>query len=769
MNLAHHVSPAGQAGHAILSGDALHRARILIVDDQPSVVAVLEHLLASAGYTNVSCTTDARTVAELHRCHSYDLIVLDLQMPHLDGFEVLDQLRVIEAEQYLPVLVASAEPAYRLRALEAGAKDFVCKPYDYSEMLSRIRNMLEVRLLYTGSRDYGRRMACYDSLTGLPNRDLFTRTLEQELLAVWPKASALLLIDLDDFTAVNDTLGHAAGDEVLRQFARRLARLAPQRATLGRLGSDEFALLLAAPDNLHEAVQVAQRIREALAVPFELDGGAQTLSACIGVATCPGDTDAAAPLIQYAGIALHQAAQDGRGTCRFYTEAMNARSRQRYDMENALRKACDNGEFELYYQPKVQISSGAMVGAEALLRWNRPGHGLVSPADFIPLLEESGLIVQAGAWVIDAACRQIAAWSGGCAGPLPVAVNVASAQFSDCALEAVVAAAIARHGIDASLLSLEVTESALMDDVDRTAATLAGLRAMGVRIAVDDFGTGYSSLAYLRRFPVDTLKIDIAFIREVTSNPDDAAVVNAIIAMAHSLHLDVVAEGVETAAQLAYLGRQRCDQVQGYYFSAPLPADRCEQLMRRDARLTLPPATAAVPERTLLIIDDEPHVLTALQRLLRQDGYRILSAGGAAEAFELLAQHAVQLVLCDQRMEEMSGTELLDKIKDMYPDTFRIILSGYTELKTIMESINRGALYRFYTKPWDNRTLRDNIRAAFRHYWQLHGMAPLADDTAPGDATLAIVVPQALAAAPRLTLPAPVLAPMLATMQASAS
>ena len=749
MNLAHNLSLVPAASRAAVSSEQLHHARILIVDDQPVLVTILENLLACAGYTTVSSTTDARTVAELHREHRYDLIVLDLQMPHMDGFGVLEQLREIEAGQYLPVLVASSEPAWQLRALDAGAKDFVSKPYDYCEMLSRIRNMLEVRLLYTGSRDYGQRMACYDSLTGLANRDRFTRTLEQELLAVWPKTSALLLIDVDGFTDVNATFGHAAGDEVLRQFSQRLARLAPPRSTLGRFGSDEFALLLAAPDNLHAAVLMTEQIREALVAPFRLAEGELTLSASIGVATCPADADEAAALIQRAAIALQQARQDGRGASRFYTAAMNAQSRRRYEMESALRKAYDNGEFQLYYQPKMQLNGGAMVGAEALLRWHRPGHGVVSPAEFIPLLEENGLIVAVGAWAIDTACRQIAAWSVASAGPVPVAVNVASAQFSNSGVDlvTVVSEAIARHRIDASLLCLEVTESALMADIGRTAATLAKLRAMGVHIAIDDFGTGYSSLAYLKRFPVDTLKIDIAFIREVTSNPDDAAVVDAIIAMAHSLHLDVVAEGVETAAQLAHLNRHRCDQVQGYYVSRPLPAAQFEQLMRQELRLEQP--ADAAPERTLLIIDDEPHVVTALHRLLRQDGYRILTANGAAQAFELLAQNQVQLILCDQRMEEMSGTELLDRVKDMYPDTFRIILSGYTDLKTIMESVNRGALYRFYTKPWDNQTLRDNIRAAFRHYWQLHGMAPV--DEADTDAAAAIEI----SALPHMALPAP--------------
>jgi EAL domain-containing protein (putative c-di-GMP-specific phosphodiesterase class I)/CheY-like chemotaxis protein len=332
------------------------------------------------------------------------------------------------------------------------------------------------------------------------------------------------------------------------------------------------------------------------------------------------------------------------------------------------------------------------------------------------------MIVPVGAWAIDQACRQIALWSSQGAGPLPVAVNVASAQFASDGLVQVVATAIAAHGIDAGLLSLEVTESALIDDIARTAASLTALRAMGVRIAIDDFGTGYSSLAYLRRFPVDTLKIDIAFIREVTSNPDDAAVVDAIVAMAHSLNLDVVAEGVETAAQAACLARRRCDQIQGYFFSRPLPVRQMDELLRQDRRLAPLDGHRAAPEPTLLLIDDEPRVLSALQRLLRPDGYRVLAANGAAQAFELMAMHPVQLVLCDQRMEEMSGTDLLDRIKDMYPDTFRIILSGHTDLKTIMESINRGSLYRFYTKPWDNQTLRENIRAAFRHYWRLHGL-----------------------------------------------
>ncbi|MFA9217015.1 MAG: EAL domain-containing protein [Sphingomonadaceae bacterium] len=703
----------------------LSTAKILIVDDQPMNIAALNHILAKAGYQCVTSTTDAREVAELHRTHHYDLIVLDLHMPHLSGFEVLEQLKEVDREAYLPVLVVTAAPEHKLQALEAGARDFVCKPYDVPEVLTRIRNMLEVRLLYNLSREYGRRMAQYDALTGLPNRQLFMRTLEGALQASGSRLCAVLLADIDGFQRLNDTLGHAAGDEVLRQFAERLSHCVPVGCAVGRLGNDEFAVLLNAPEGLHQVTQLAEQIRAAVALPLQLQqgGGEVRLSTSIGIAVHPGDSKDAATLVKYADTALSQVKRDGSDHYRFFTDAMNAATLQRFELERALRQACEQGEFEMHYQPKVRLSTGRMVGAEALLRWNRPGHGQVSPLEFVPLLEETGLIVPVGAWIFDSVCAQLAQWAALGAEHIQVAVNVASRQFADPDLERYVAEALQRHGVDPSMLALEVTESALMHDTERTVATLARLRTLGLSIAIDDFGTGYSSLAYLKRFPVDLLKIDIAFIRELTHNPEDAALVDAIIAMAHSLRLDVIAEGVETEAQLAYLIRHRCDLIQGYFFSRPVAAAQFGQMLRDDIRLALPAALAA-PVRTLLIVDDEPNVLSALTRLLRQDGYLILTASCASEAFVLLAQHPVHLILCDQRMAEMSGTELLDKVKDMYPDTFRIILSGYTDLKTVMDAINRGSLYRFYTKPWDNQVLRENIRAAFRHYWQLYGLAP---------------------------------------------
>ena len=841
----------------------VRRARVLVVDDQPVNVQLLEYLLKTTGYENVHSTTDPRQVVALHLKYRFDLIILDLHMPHMDGFQVMEALKPLESESWLPVLVVTAEPDKKLAALEAGARDFIGKPLDTVEVMTRIRNMLEVRLMHRESLAHGanlertvrertaelerfrramdatsdgiflidaaslalvdvsdgacrllgfsreallridpvalglttadqlqrhldtngaahesdiaetellraggegavpleiswqweeagssklliavardiserrhaqqrlRHLASYDALTGLPNRTLFFQNLREAIELAQDKAwrVAVLFITLDRFKIVNDSLGPALGDELLRQFSNRLMRVMDLRDAVGRLGGDEFAVVLnmtreQGREHRREPVHVANEIREALRTPFDLNGKKAVLTASIGIAMYPDDALEPGTLVKYADTAMVRAKEAGRDGYRFFTAGMNVQVLARLDLEVALRGALEGEQFVLHYQPKLELNTGRVTGVEALLRWNRPGHGLVYPAEFVPVLEETGMVVRIGDWIVDAACRQIAEWNGQGVREVRVAVNVSSRQFVEGDLEGVVRAAIERHGIDPGMLELELTESALMTNAERTIEVLQRLKALGIRIAIDDFGTGYSSLAYLKRFPIDKLKIDIAFVRDIVTNPDDAAIALAIISMAHSLHMQVIAEGVETRAQMAYLRRNRCDEIQGFHFSRALPAAALAALVRKNRATPDMPAADDSNVQTILVVDDDADTLSALHRLFRRDNYRVLTASSPAEAFEALALYRVQVVLCDQRMPVMSGTEFLSKVKEMYPDTMRIILSGYTGVNVVLDSINRGAIYKFYTKPWNDAELRDNVRLAFRQYWMEHG------------------------------------------------
>ncbi|HAV36001.1 MAG TPA: diguanylate cyclase [Massilia sp.] len=837
----------------------VRRARVLVVDDQPVNVQLLEYLLKTTGYENVHSTTDPRQVVALHLKHRFDLIILDLHMPGMDGFQVMEALKPLESESWLPVLVVTAEPDKKLAALEAGARDFIGKPLDTVEVMTRIRNLLEVRLMHRESLAHGanlertvrertaelerfrramdatsdgiflidaaslalvdvsdgacrmlgfsrdallridpvalglttadqlrrhlatngaahesdiaetellraggegavpveiswqwqeagssklliavardiserihaqqrlKHLASYDALTGLPNRTLFFQNLREAIELAQDKAwrLAVLFITLDRFKIVNDSLGPALGDELLRQFSNRLVKVIGLRDSVGRLGGDEFALILTMTrEQEQEPVRVANEIRESLRAPFDLNGQKAVLTASIGIAMYPDDALEPSTLVKYADTAMVRAKEAGRDGYRFFTAGMNVQVLARLDLEVALRGALEGGEFVLHYQPKLELNTGRVSGVEALLRWNRPGHGLVYPAEFVPVLEETGMVVRVGEWIVDEACRQIAAWNGEGVRELRVAVNVSSRQFVEGDLEGVVRAAIERHGIEPGMLELELTESALMTNAERTIEVLKRLKALGIRIAIDDFGTGYSSLAYLKRFPIDKLKIDIAFVRDIVNNPDDAAIALAIISMAHSLHMQVIAEGVETRAQMAYLRRNRCDEIQGFHFSRALAPAQLAQLVRKNLAAPDMPAADDSNVQTILVVDDDVDTLSALHRLFRRDNYRVLTASSPSEAFELLALYRVQVVMCDQRMPVMSGTEFLSKVKEMYPDTMRIILSGYTGVNIVLDSINRGAIYKFYTKPWNDAELRDNVRLAFRQYWMEHG------------------------------------------------
>jgi diguanylate cyclase (GGDEF)-like protein/PAS domain S-box-containing protein len=420
-------------------------------------------------------------------------------------------------------------------------------------------------------------MAHHDFLTGLPNRFLLTDRFQQVAAAAERNNSrfAVLFIDLDRFKNVNDTLGHSVGDQLLRDVASRLCSMVRGTDTISRQGGDEFLVLLGEIDTPEAAAMVARKLMQVLSEPFVLDGHPVTMTPSIGIAISPEDGSDLDSLLKHADLAMYDAKQQGRNNYQFFRREMNARSLELLLMESDLRQALRKSEFELHYQPQVSIKDGRPLGLEALLRWRHPERGLVSPADFIPMAEETGLILPIGQWVLNTACHQLARWRANGWPDLCVAVNLSAAQFRQQDLLGQVEMALSAAHLPAEALELEVTESILMIDADGTAKMLHALNAMGVRLSIDDFGTGYSSLAYLKRFSVSTLKVDRSFVQGIGSDNEDAAICTAIIGLARSLHLSVVAEGVETQAQHDWLAKAGCHIVQGYFTGKPLPADSC--------------------------------------------------------------------------------------------------------------------------------------------------------------------------------------------------
>lgn len=423
-------------------------------------------------------------------------------------------------------------------------------------------------------------LASFDALTGLPNRTLFHDRLRQAVArARWRKRwVAILFLDLDRFKVINDTLGHAVGDLLLKATAARLIDSIREGDTVARLGGDEFVLIFDDLAQSQDTSKVVQKILEALSEPFHLEERELFITASIGVALWPEDGENPDTLLKNADTAMYRAKEMGRNNYQHYSPALNAKASERLTLENALRHALEREELLLHYQPKIDLATGKIVGMEALVRWKHPEHGLVSPAEFIPLAEETGLIVPIGEWVLRAACAQNKAWQEAGFPPARIAVNLSARQFQRQNLSQTVERVLKEIDLDPRYLELELTESIIMKNAEATITMLSELDAMGVEMTVDDFGTGYSSLSYLKRFPVHTLKIDRSFVRDLSHDPDDAAIVTAIITLAHSLNLKVIAEGVESVEQLEFLRSLKCDEMQGYLFSKPLPAQEATEL-----------------------------------------------------------------------------------------------------------------------------------------------------------------------------------------------
>ena len=423
-----------------------------------------------------------------------------------------------------------------------------------------------------------------DPLTGLANRSLFRELLKRaiEHAAHAPGRFALLFIDLDNFKTVNESLGHSLGDLLIIAVSRRLQGLLPDNSTLARLGADEFNLILDEDPSQPGIDLSVQHLLDGLNKPFTIDGNPVYIGASIGVALYPADGQDSETLQSHAEAALHQAKQQGRGLLRFFSPEMSQRARERLRLEAELRHAIEHDELLLYYQPQIDLKSGEIVGLEALVRWRHPQRGLVPPGEFIPLAEESGLVVELGAWVLCRACRQIRTWLEAGLAPRQTAVNVSAVQLSRGNLVEHVSKTLCETGIPPERLELEITESFVMADRDQSFKSLAGLRELGVRLSIDDFGTGYSLLAYLQQIAVQKLKIDLSFVRDVTTNSGNASIVRAIIALGHSLGLGVLAEGVESVNQADYLRALDCDTIQGYLISRPLPVEEITAFLARE-------------------------------------------------------------------------------------------------------------------------------------------------------------------------------------------
>ncbi len=461
------------------------------------------------------------------------------------------------------------------------------------EPLARMGSFLDISEKKKSEQEI-RRLAYFDSLTGLPNRTLLMENMKQALgnAERAGKSMAVLWIDLDNFKQVNDTLGHAKGDQMLQQVAQRLGSALRKGDILARWGGDEFVLLLTDIKGESTAVTVACKIAELLTEQsYDLDGSEVFSSASLGIALFPQHGADSETLLKHADTAMYEAKKDGRNDYLFFSERMHQKAIERHNLEGCLRRAMGNGEFFLVYQPQLDLLTGETVGMEALVRWQAPGRGLVSPAEFIPVAEDTGLIRPLGEWILRTACREAVAWQRWDRGPLRLAVNLSARQFRQPDLVERIEAVLQETGLNPCLLELEITESVFMENMDAAIEVLVDLKARGIQIAIDDFGTGYSSLSYLKNFPIDRIKIAQEFVRDIPADPNDMAIVSATIAMALSLGLKLIAEGVETIEQLEFLQQQGCQEMQGYYFSRPLPADQVAKFCRQKAnRIMVSPA-----------------------------------------------------------------------------------------------------------------------------------------------------------------------------------
>lgn len=583
------------------------KARILIVDDEPLVRNVLCELL-SADYRCVEAGS-AEEALSLLDAETFSLVVSDIQMSGISGLEMIP--RVVEtAPDTIVIMISGLQNIENaIKAMRAGAFDYITKPFDFDHVEAVVRRALEHQSLRLTKKLYENhleeqvaartaqlrreiverqqaeekvnRMSYYDSLTNLPNPTLFRDRLTHQLgkSGGKRKMSAIIFLALDRFINISDTLGHQVGDEILRAFAERLAGCVRKTDTAAYFGGSEFALLVTEVGGAEDCAKIAEKIKKCLLSPFNCGGQELYITASFGISLAPNDGDDCQTLLKNASTALYRAHQRGGSDYQFYTADMHERALKSLSLENSLRRGLERKEFILNYQPQICAASGKLTGTEALVRWRHPELGMIPPLDFISIAEETGLIVQLGEWILQTACEQNAAWQRAGFPPLRVGVNLSLRQFQQSNFVETVSRILTDSRLEPQYLELELTESLLMDNAETTIETLHDLRNLGIRISIDDFGSGYSSLSYLKNLPIDVLKIDRAFITDIAAGASDAAIVKTIIQLAHNLGLKTIAEGVETEEQSTILSNLGCDEMQGYLFSKPLPADALESFL----------------------------------------------------------------------------------------------------------------------------------------------------------------------------------------------
>jgi diguanylate cyclase (GGDEF)-like protein len=562
--------------------EGLKGSTIMLVDDEPTTIETLKIFLEGEGYSNFVTISDPRTVLQRLASEDIDVVVLDLHMPHVGGFEVLEAIRSHPKLSYIPVimLTSATDAATKLEALELGATDFLSKPVDPSELALRLRNTL-------AAKAYQDRLSHYDGVTGLPSANRFIERTDRALATSQRAGSAVLHIQLIGFQRLNDALGYGFGDALLRAAANRLGKFVRSddfagpregQPMLARVGRDEFALFVPGLADRRQAEAMAERLLATFAPPFRARTRDVPLKLGIGISLSPDAVGSAELLLRQARI-CSSSRSEAQG-CTVYDAAFGAQMARRMKLEHALRHAIERSELLLEYQPKVDVGSNQILGAEALIRWKHPTMGRIPPNDFIPLAEEIGFIDQIGEWALREACLQGQRWQRAGLPAITLSVNVSAIQFASGQLVPTVRSALKESGLDPGFLVLELTEGTLIKDSEAAAEILNEIASMNVSVSVDDFGTGYSALSHLSRLPLDELKIDRSFVQGIPEDRKRSAIVRAIVALAHSLGLGVVAEGVETREQLAYLRKLGCDQYQGYLYSPAVPPERWPELIR---------------------------------------------------------------------------------------------------------------------------------------------------------------------------------------------